>query len=182
MACGKHHKLTAPVFIAVLISIGCGGGPNTNQPASNTVRSNTNEANSSNSDPLATSPVKKEESPTNSAPTLTPVVKAYCDAWVKNDEAALRKVHSAETLRSYEADMKMDNVKTLIQFLEDDRATGTPCDVANEQITGDTAIAIVRTRAAPNGVRRVFVKEQGEWKLTNKIPDIDSVKKAANSK
>src|SRR5258708_6835206 len=89
-------------------------------------------------------PVRKpptQEQTTNSAPTLTPVFKAYCQAKIKNDEAALRRVHSQETLRSYEAEMARDKVKSLLVYLEDDKVSGKLCEVRNEQIQGDTAIA-----------------------------------------
>ena len=45
----------------------------------------------------------------------------------------------------------------------------------------DSATAMVKTNKTPNGVKRVFVKENGEWKLTNKVPDLESVKKAGSA-
>ena len=68
--------------------------------------------------PLADHKSDAPEATTNNAPTLTPVFKAYCDAWVKNDEAALRKVYSSDTLKGFEAEMKEDKAKSLIKFLE----------------------------------------------------------------
>jgi hypothetical protein len=182
MNCGLHHKLSILLILASSAAFGCSSGAvNSNQAVSNANKTNTNTANSTN-DPLATTNVKVDDTSKNAAPTLAPVYKAYCDAWAKNDEAALRKVHSAEALKSYEADMRADKVKTLVDFLQDERVSGTLCEISNEQITGDTAVAVVRTNVTPNGVRRLFVREQGEWKLSNKIPDLESLKKAANTK
>lgn len=150
------------------ILAGCGGAP-MNSNAGNTTTAN---------NPLETTK-PAPEAVTNNAPTLTPVFKAYCEAWMKNDEAALRKVYSSETLKSFEADMKADKVKSLIKLLEDDKISGRPCDIRNEVITGDTAVATVRADAYPNGLQFVFVKENAEWKLTDKVPAVDSVKRTA---
>lgn len=169
---------TKVIFIAViavtsLISFGCGG-------AANTSNTNTNKAASNANSPVETTKPKVEE-PTNNAPTLTPVYKAYCDAWAKNDEAALRKVYSSDTLKDFEEQMKEAKEKSLIKFLQDDKISGTPCEAANEEIKGDTATVRIISNLYPRGIKVVFVKENGEWKLTNKIPDIDSVSKSASN-
>jgi hypothetical protein len=173
-----RYKILLSLFVllGLLGTASCGGGSETNKPATNAA-SNTG---SNSKDPLATTKTRTEEV-TNSAPTLTPVFKAYCDAWTKNDEAALRKVYSAETLRAFEADMKEEKTTSLLKFLEDDKVSGTPCEVANEQITGETGTATVKTNKAPNGVRLVFQRENGQWKLTNKIPEFDATKKTAGA-
>lgn len=121
------------------------------------------------------------EATTNNAPTLTPVFKAYCDAWVKNDEAALRKVYSSDTLKALEPQMKEEKTKSLIKFLEAEKVSGTPCEVTNEEISGDSAVAKIVSNRFPNGIKIVFVKENGEWKITNKSPAIDSVKLSADN-
>ena len=78
--------------------------------------------------------------------------------------------------------MKTEKAKTLIKFLEDtDRVSGTPCDVTNEKINGDSAVAKIRSNRYPNGIDVVFVKENGEWKLTNRSPVLDSVKKSGSN-
>ena len=78
--------------------------------------------------------------------------------------------------------MKAEKIKTLIKFLEDDAVTGKICEVRNEVITGDKAIAEIRADAYPNGIKIEFVKEDGEWKMTNKSPALDAVKpNAANA-
>jgi hypothetical protein len=111
------------------------------------------------------------EATSNNAPTLTPVYKAYCAAWVKRDEAALRKVYSSDTIADFEKTMKEDGIKSLADFLSDDKASNELCEARNEKISGDTATAEVRTLGYPNGIVVVFVKENGEWKLTNRRPE-----------
>ena len=49
----------------------------------------------------------------------------------------------------------------------------------NEQIEGNTGVAEVRTEGMPNGARIKFVKENGEWKVTNESPDIKAVQESA---
>ena len=98
----------------------------------------------------------------------------------KKDEAALRKVFSTETLQYFAGEMKEDNVKTLVDLLSDEQVSSDLCEVRNEQINGDTGVAEVRTKGYPNGLKLVFVKENGEWKLTTKSPNIDAVKRSAN--
>lgn len=141
-----------------------------------------NNGNAANENPLATAK-SGPEATTNNAPTLTPIFKKYCEAWVKNDEAALRKVYSSDTIKDFETQMKADKEKSLIKSLEaTDKVSGTPCEVTNEEITGDNAVAKIFSNKYPNGIKVVFVKEKGEWKLTNKSPALDSMKPSpANS-
>lgn len=153
-----------------LAMIGCGGTtPNTNT-------ANTTAANANN--PLETTKKQTEEAK-NNAPTMTPIVKAYCEAWAKNDEAALRKVYSAAAIRQFEAEMKEEKTKSLLKLLGPDKITGKQCDALNEQITGDRAVVRFKAEKYPDdGIQLVFIKEAGEWKLTTEIPDFDAVKKA----
>ncbi len=154
-----------------LIFAACGGGaPNNNVPANNV---NTTVSNGNKANPLAiTTPTPAAT--TNNAPTLTPVYKAYCDAMVKKDESALRKVFSSDTIRGIEASIKQDAIKppTLVKYFEDEQVTNDLCEVRNEQINGNEAIAEVRTKGTPNGVLIVFVKEGADWKLTNRSPTL----------
>lgn len=115
---------------------------------------------------------------TNDAPTLSPVYKAFCAAFAKKDEAAIRRVYSAETLKNFEEQMKDNNIKSLLKFLEDDDPAGT-CSVKNEVITGDKAVGELVAGAYPNGFKVVFVKENGEWKMTNQSPTFDAIKPSA---
>lgn len=157
------------IFVSVALS-GCGGSAtnvnvNAVQPNAN-VPANTN---------------ANAETVTNNAPTLTPVFKAYCDAWVKNDEAALRKVYSADTIKSFESQMKDEKAKSLMKFLEVDKVSGTPCEVSNEKITGDKAMGTIRSNKYPRGLTIEFVKENGEWKMTNRSPAISSMPSNASN-
>jgi len=154
------------IFAVSMISFGCGGSSNGNA-ANNGANTN---ANTAAADPN-----------TNAAPTLTPVFKAYCDAMVKKDEAALRKIYSSETIKNFEEQMKEEKIKTLVKFLEDDAVSGKICEVRNEVITGDKAVAEIRADSYPNGIKVEFVRENGEWKLTNKSPVLDAVKPSATN-
>ena len=158
--------LSAATFLSA-----CGGAaPTPNTAANGTTNSNN----------AGETTKKAPEATTNNAPTLAPVLKAYCDAWVKNDEAALRKVYSAEVVKEFEAEMKEEKAKSLIKFLEStDKVSGEPCELTNETITGDKAVARMKTNKAPNGMSIEFVKEGGEWKMTNRSPEVTGVKPSA---
>lgn len=138
-----------------------------NTTNSNAIKSNTNV------DPLAVS-TPTPETVTNNAPTLTPVYKAYCAAMVKKDEAALRKIYSSDTIKYFESEMKADGEKTLIEHLSTDQVSNELCEVVNEKINGDSAVAKIKSKSYPNGIDIIFVKEGSEWKLTNKSPTIPS--------
>lgn len=162
-------RTSAIIFLTIVvvasITTGCGETP---APTANTGTLVNRPAVSNVNNPLETKTPAPEQT-TNNAPTLTPALRAYCDAMTKKDEAALRKVYSAETIRVFESQMKEDKIKTLTEFLESEMP-GKLCEVRNEQVTGDTAIAEIRTDPYPNGIKVIFVKENGEWKLTNKSP------------
>ena len=158
------------VIIGSLLFSACGDSTETNTNAKgNTANANT-PANSAKRDPLAAQTATPEAT-NNNAPTLTPVYKAYCAASEKKDEAALRSVHDTATIKDYERKMKADGIATLTEFLSDDAATTALCEVRNEKIAGDVGTAEVRTKVYPNGAVAVFVKENGEWKLTNRRPE-----------
>lgn len=171
--------IPSTILIFVIFLAGCPSNP----PATNTTSPNTtpNTADNGKSNNALNTIVKPKETTTNDAPTISPVFKAYCDAMTKKDEAALRKVYSQATLKVFEADMKADNVKSLVKYLEADQASNKLCEIRNEKIEGDTAIAEVKTEGMPNGVKLKFVRENAEWKLTNESPEINSVKKSAEN-
>ena len=161
------------LFSAVsFILSGCGGteGPANSNAANiaNAITANSARANSSNAVAVTT---PTPDQVTNNAPTLTPVYKAYCAAVVKKDEAAIRRFYTADTLKSFEETMKEDGVKTMSEFLKDDKISNEMCEVANERIKGDKAVAKVRTPAYPNGYEVLFIKENGEWKMSNISPE-----------
>src|SRR5206468_7036376 len=147
----------AIISTAVIMS-GCGGGT----PNTNVANTNANTAANNSNNPLDTKKATPEQE-TNNAPTLTPVFKAYCEAKIKNDEAALRKIYSEATLKHFEAEMKEEKIKSLTKFLEIDRVTDKLCEISNERITGDRAVAHIRYDSYPNGIDVVFIKENGEW-------------------
>ena len=156
------------IFVFSIVITACSGGVNTPNP--NAPKSNTNVNTPNTNNPLAVA-TPTPKSTTNNAPTLMPVYKAYCAAAAKNDDAGIRKVYSTDSLKAFEIQMKKDGVKTLAEFLSDDQASNELCDVRNEQINGDTAVAEVRTKGYPNGIEIVFARENGEWKITNRRPD-----------
>lgn len=166
------------LLILTVILTGCPSGetpkPNLNSGAGTNNKPETNSG--------LTTTKKTPEPTTNDAPTLGPVFKAYCDALTKKDDAALRKVYSAATLKTHEEDMKAEGKKSLIEFiLEVEQTSNELCEVRNEKIDGDVGVAEVKTKGMPNGAKIKFVKENGAWKLTNEVPDFEEVKKAAEA-
>ena len=167
--------LTFALGLFSLAFSGCGG------PPANPVGGNANVAKANTNNPLETTK-KAPEEVTNNAPTLTPVFKAYCEALKKNDEAVLRKVYSKDTIQFFEAQMKAEKVKGgLAKYLELDKPKSDLCEATNEKIEGDKAMARIRTDQYPNGITAVFVKEEGEWKMTNKSPALEMKNSSSNS-
>lgn len=172
------------IFCTILtFSIFLTGCPSAEQPKTNTntATNQTSGGNSNGGNSALTTSKTPTEATTNDAPTVAPVFKAYCDALTKKDEAALRKVYAQSTLKSLEADMKAENEKSLVKYLEADQVSNKLCEVRNEKIEGEVAVAEVKTEGAPNGFKVKFVRENGEWKLTNEFPDFKQVKDAADN-
>lgn len=168
----KFYLFAIPTVLAISIFFAACGGSGASDGSSNTNLTNTNTAAVTNSDnPLAVSTPTPEQT-INNAPTLTPVYKAYCAAMVKKDEAALRRIYSSDTIAYFEKEMKADGVKSLLEYLSDDQVTNELCEVRNEQINGDRGVAEIRSKGYPNGIKVIFVKENGQWKLTNRSPEV----------
>ena len=169
------HGIILFLFSAVILISGCGdAGTNTNAAnAANNAPSNSN-------NPIAATTPTPEQT-ANNAPTLTPVFKAYCLAMEKKDEAGIRKVYSKDTIAHFEKEMKAEGSQTLAQYLSVDQVTTALCDIRNEVITGDRAVAEVKTAGMPNGAKVVFVKEGNDWKITNESPDLDAVKQTVSN-
>lgn len=169
------------LFLTVFL-IGCGTSKNANVAVVNTTTANSGVAPTNANNPLATTKAP-EASTTNNAPTLAPVVQKYYDALKGKDDAALKKVYSQATLKALEADMKDEKQTSLVKFITElEPLPETPFTVRNEQIQGETAVAEMRGGSYPNGIKIKFVKENGEWKMTNESPDVQSVKQStANS-
>lgn len=157
----KITLVTSVIFVSAYLTA-CGSSGPANSANSNAIVVNT--ANN-NANAVAVS-TPTPEAVTNNAPTLTPVYKAYCAAMVKKDEAAVRKLYSADTIKFFESEMKAYGIKTLTEYLSTDQVSNELCEVTNERITGDRAIGNIKSKGYPNGIDVVFVKEGGEWKLT----------------
>lgn len=174
------YKIIFLIAILTIFIYGCTSETPTNTANTNTANktaANTIETNN----PLETTKTP-ETSTTNNAPTITPVVKSYCEALAKKDEAGLRKVFSSETLKYYETEMKAEGKKSMVEyFMQTESPNNKICEARNETIQGDTAIAEVRTDSMPNGAKYKFVKENGEWKMTNESPDFQSVKQSISN-
>lgn len=159
---------TGILLLSVLALTNCGGG----KTDSNAVTT----GNTASNDALSSVPASNKETTTNQAETVAPVLKAFCDAITKKDDAALRAVYSAASVKSLEARMKSEKYKTMVEMFEMDQISNKLCEVRNEKITGDVAIAELKTEGAPNGIKVKLVKEGGAWKLTNESPELDEVK------
>lgn len=159
------------LLLTVLALTNCGGS----KPDAGTPENASTPANAA-KDPLASVPAADKEPTKNSADTVAPVLKAYCDALTRKDEAALRAVYSSGSLASLDARMKKENYKSLVEMFEMDQISNKLCEIRNESINGDVAIAELRTQGAPNGIKVKLVKEGGTWKLTNESPELDAVK------
>ena len=162
-------------------------GENTNKAPANSVNINENTVNANgNSDDASSSAntndpfgdIETVEMPTakEEAVTLKPLIETYCDAMRKGDDAALRKVFSAATIKSFEADMREEGTSSLAEFLSFEKV-GNKCEVFNERIQGNVGEATVLTETYPKGVTLKFVKEGGDWKMTNQSADFDRVNK-----
>ncbi len=170
------------LFFTIFI-IGCGGSETPTNTVNTGKPANTNTATTVNADNPLNTTKTPEAATTNNAPTLAPVVQIYYEALKKKDDAALRKIYSQATLKTLEADAKSENKKSLVEFITElEPVPDTPFTVRNEQIQGDTGVAEMRGGSYPNGIKIKFVKENGEWKMTNESPEIQSVKQStANS-
>ena len=163
------------LLVVAALAVAC-GGPGVSNNSSTTTNGNTANANT---DSVLAVKTPTPEQTTNNAPTLTPVFKAFCEAVNKKDDSGLRKVLSTDALKNIQQQMKMNNIKTLSEYFEDDKFK-TTCEARNEQINGDQAVAEIRGDTYPNGIKMIFVRENNEWKLTNKSPTQD-MKSSGNS-
>jgi len=112
------------------------------------------------------------------AVTLKPLIAEFCKARQNKDEAALRKLYSAATLKNLIAETRAEGKRSITEYLEIE-PVGDNCSVVNERIVGKTGEATVITESYPKGVRWTFVKEGGDWKLTDQSSDFDKVKQDA---
>ena len=157
------------VLFTVAIAAACGGSSTpVNEPGVNTT-ANTPATNSINPLAVATPTPAKVQ---NDAPTLGPVFKSFCSAVEKKDDATLRKVYSSESLRDAQKIMDEDGISSLGEYFSQDGTSSELCDVKNEVINGDIGTAQVTTKSM-KAVGVVFVKEDGQWKVTNRVPGFE---------
>ena len=174
-----RNAIIISIFVVSIFAAACGDAGTTTNLNSNAANSNANRANSNNPT-QATTPAPEQTS--NDAPTLKPVFSSYCAAMERKDEAGIRRVYSKDTLAEFEKSMKAEGSRSLVEYLSTDQVTTALCEIRNEIITGDSAIATVRTAGMPEGnVKVVFVKEGNDWKITNRSPSLDAVKQTATN-
>lgn len=119
----------------------------------------------------------------NDAPTLNPIYVQLCAAWERKDEEALRRHFTSDSIKSFEKDMQSDGIRSLVEFLADDKMTSKSCKARNEAISGDLAIADLITEVYPYGYAAQFVREDGTWKLSNKSPaELSTLKREGDGK
>jgi len=176
-------KLTFFIIISIfsIILTAC---PSAEQPKTNNANITNSAANKpvSNSNQITVPTPKPETAMTNNAPTLAPVVASYYDALKKKDDAGVRKVLSAEFIKTLEADMKDEGKNSLVEFiLELDKIPEKPVEVRNEKIEGDKATAELKGGMNVNWTTYIFRKENGEWKMTNEFPDVNEVKNSSTT-
>lgn len=165
------------ILIFTFFLTGCPSNPNPLNTNTNTINSNTNAANNAANNNTTLIPKKTPEMPTeNNAPTLTPVVKAYYDALKKKDDAALKKVLTADFIKSVEADMKEEKKTSIAAYMAEYEVLDKPVEVRNEKIEGDKASAELKGGTYVNWTKFNFVKEDGEWKFTNQFDDNEKMK------
>jgi hypothetical protein len=173
------------LFITILIFSTIFAACGANQPTANNSTGNAGNTNTvvapNNINSTIPTTKKAETETTNNAPTLAPVVTAYYEALKKKDDAALRKVVSEETLKTWEADMKEEKKTSLTAFLTDlEPAPEKAFEVRNEKIEGDAGTAELKGGSYGVWTPFKFVRENGAWKITNQSPDFDAVKKSAS--
>lgn len=166
--------LSLSIAFILLFLAACGGGETPDKPANGYTVNNAPVANSANTNadnPIATTTATPAQT-TNNAETVKPVVLAYYEALKTKNDAALRKVYSKETLMSLEKDAADEGKKSLVEFITElEPVPAKPFEVRNETVQGDTAVAEIISPQYPNGIKVKFVKENGEWKLTNESPE-----------
>jgi hypothetical protein len=147
-------------------------GTNTNQPPTNLPTNNS---------PVP--PTKVEAPKLNEAQTLAAVVTGYGEALKTKNDAALRKVLSASTIQGWEKEMKSEGKTKLAEYIASNEIQDGKLvyEVRNEEIRGDSAIAEIKGGSFGVWEKIKFVKENGEWKMTDESPTFDDVKKNANT-
>ncbi len=144
-----------------------------NNENSNVENTNVNQKSNNNSR-IDDSEASPEPTIAVQAVVLKPIVEAYCSAMRKKDDSALMKIYSRKSLAAITAEMKKEGISSIAEYL-DIEPVGNKCEVVNESIKGGTAEAFVITKTYPEGTAFTFEQENGEWKMTNRSSEIDSV-------
>lgn len=173
------------LFLILALFISC--KPTAEVPKNTNLTNTTNAVNkNTNAAPQTTTLVTTktpEAIKTNDSENLKPIVLAFYEALKKKDDDGLRKIYSAETLKTFEADMKAEKQKSLAAYISEfDPAPAQPFEVRNEEIKGESAVVEIKGGTYVNWTKIILVKENGAWKMTDKSPDFDSVKSAADAK
>ncbi len=128
-------------------------------------------------------PTKVEAPKLNEAQTLAAVVTGYGEALKTKNDAALRKVLSASTIQGWEKEMKSEGKTKLAEYIASNEIQDGKLvyEVRNEEIRGDSAIAEIKGGSFGVWEKIKFVKENGEWKMTDESPTFDAVQKNANT-
>lgn len=107
----------------------------------------------------------------NDAPILGPIFEKYCDALQQKNDAALESLFALKTLKNFRKGMRSERVRSISKYLENDRAMG--CIAENEEFIGDAAAVTILSNKYPYGIMIQFVKESGNWKITDQPPPIE---------
>jgi len=168
----KLDKLFPIILLSSLLITGCGTSDNRSatEPATGGAQQD---------ETVASVPTGKSEETANQADTVAPTIKAYCDAMTRKSDAALRAVYSSASLKELDGKIRAGGYKGLADYFEAEQVSNRLCEVRNEVITGDIAIAELKTEGAPNGFKVKLVREAGAWKLTTESPELDTVTKSA---
>lgn len=180
----NFNKSAILIIVIFLITFaGCGGTDPANNSANNPAKNTVANGGANNANSGITTNTKPETATTNDAPTLAPVLQGYYAALKNKDENALKKVLSQDFVKSVQTDMKNEKEtgNMAAYMAKNDQVQDKPVEVRNEKIEGDKASAELKSETYVNWTKFNFVKEGGEWKLTNQYDDFQTVNKSANN-
>ncbi len=173
------------LLTVTLFFTACGGNteaPKNNVNTTKQTNSNVNVTTNGTNTPQPAPPTKVEAPKLNEAQTLAAVVTGYGEALKTKNDAALKKVLSASTIQGWEKEMKSEGKTKLAEYIaSSEYVEGKPYEVRNEEVKGDEAVAEIKGGSFGVWEKIKFVKENGEWKMTDESPTFDDVQKNANT-